>query len=63
MLSSLLGKIRGKLGRVFGDGAYDTKKCYMTIMKRGGQPFIPPRKNARFWKGSEPWLFWNRKVR
>jgi len=58
MLPLLLNKIKGRLGKVFGDGAYDTKKCYMAIMKRGGQPCIPPRKTARLWKSSEPWALW-----
>jgi len=58
MLPPLLSKIRGRLGKVFGDGAYDTRECYMAIIKRGGQPYIPPRKTARLWKGSEPWVLW-----
>jgi hypothetical protein len=62
MLPSLLRKIRGRLGRVYADGAYDTKTCYEAIMKRGGCPLIPPRKTARIWKGSEIWVKWRNKA-
>jgi hypothetical protein len=27
-------------------------------MERGGQPLIPPRKTAKLWEGSEPWVQW-----
>jgi hypothetical protein len=58
MLPSLLKEIQGQLGRVFGDGAYDTEQCYKAIMQRGGEPMIPPRKTAALWKGTEPWVEW-----
>ena len=34
-----------------GDGAYDTQAVHEEVIKRGGIPIIPPRKNARIRKG------------
>lgn len=34
-----------------GDGAYDTQAVHEEVLKRGGIPIIPPRKNARIRKG------------
>ena len=34
-----------------GDGAYDTQPVHEEVIKRGGIPIIPPRKNARIRKG------------
>lgn len=39
---------------VYGDGAYDTKPCYKSIIERGTIPVIPPRKNAQIWKSFLP---------
>ena len=36
-----------------GDGAYDTKACHAAIALRGAMAIIPPRKNARVWKGTK----------
>ena len=55
MLPEFLDRIEGRIGRVYGDGAYDTKKCYQAIVKRGGEPAIPPRKTARIWNNPEEW--------
>lgn len=35
-----------------GDGAYDTQPVYEAVMRHGAIPIIPPRKNARFRRGS-----------
>ena len=32
-------------------GAYDTRKCHDAIAERGAHAVIPPRKNAKPWKG------------
>lgn len=34
--------------RVFGDGAYDTERCYEANLKHGSIPIIPPHRNAVF---------------
>ena len=34
-----------------GDGAYDTQRVHEAVIRRGGTPIIPPRKNARIRKG------------
>ncbi len=39
---------------VYGDGAYDAKQCYKSIIERGGIPIIPPRKNAQIRKSFLP---------
>ena len=44
-LSDQLGE--QPLGQALGDGsAYDQKPCDAAILKRGGVPVIPPRKDA-----------------
>lgn len=45
-LPGLLDKIKGKIERVIGDGAYDKKGCYRAIYQRGAKPIIPPQHNA-----------------
>ena len=54
MLPELLGQIPPgeAVASVSGDGAYDTKACHTAIVQRGAQAVIPPRKNARAWKGT-----------
>lgn len=39
------------LGKVYGDGAYDTIDCREAINDRGGTPVIPPDKNAKLQRG------------
>ena len=36
---------------VTADGAYDTRKCHDAIAERGAAAVIPPRRNAKPWKG------------
>lgn len=40
-----------KLESLTGDGAYDTKQVYESVIEHGAIPIIPPRKNARIRKG------------
>lgn len=51
----LLNRFKGKIEKVIGDGAYDTKECYQAIVARGAEPIIPPRKGARLWPTNEKW--------
>ena len=53
MLPQLLSQIPEDeaIDSVTGDGAYDTKECHHAIAQRGARAIIPPRKNARQWKG------------
>ncbi len=37
----------GEVGQVSGDRAYDTWRCYQSVLARGASPTIPPRRNAR----------------
>ena len=34
--------------RTYGDGAYDTERCYAANVKHGSIPIIPPNRNAVF---------------
>ncbi len=47
MVKPVLGKIKGKVKKFGGDGAYDKTKVYDTLEKEKIKPIIPPRKNAR----------------
>jgi len=38
----------------YGDGAYDTRGCYDTLSRHGGQAVIPPRENAAYWEKGHP---------
>jgi len=55
MLPELLSQIPPDepIASVGGDGAYDTKACHAAIALRKAQAIIPPRKNARAWKGTQ----------
>ena len=55
MLPELLSQILPDepIASVGGDGAYDTKACHAAIALRNAQAIIPPRKNARAWKGTQ----------
>jgi hypothetical protein len=55
MLPELLSQIPTDepIASVGGDGAYDTKACHAAIALRNAQAIIPPRKNARAWKGTQ----------
>lgn len=39
-----------QIGTVTGDGAFDTRRCHMAILHRGGSAVIPIRRNGRLWK-------------
>jgi len=43
-----------EIGRGYGDGAYDTRACYDTIARHGGEAVIPPRDNAAYWEKGHP---------
>ncbi len=47
MLPRLLSQIPGRIGQVSGDGAYDTRACYQSILDRDAVATIPPRCSAR----------------
>src|SRR5215813_11883162 len=41
-LPALLEQIPDPIGQVSGDGAYDTRKCYETVLQRGATPVFAP---------------------
>lgn len=50
MLETILCGIPEDIHQVSADGAYDTRKCYEAISKRGAKATVPPQKNAKIWK-------------
>lgn len=58
VLPDLLAQIpaRERIGSVTADGIYDTNGCHAAIAARGADAIIPPRRNARAWKGHDPGL-------
>ena len=43
-----------QIGTVTGDGAFDTRRCHVALLDRGGTAVIPIRKNVRLWKEDCP---------
>ncbi len=54
VLPTLLNPLRRKLGRVYADGAYDSKARHQLISRKGATACIPPRKNAGLWERGHP---------
>lgn len=54
VLPTLLNPLRRKLGRVYADGAYDSKASHQLISRKGATVCIPPRNNAGLWKKGHP---------
>lgn len=48
-LPRLLKRVEGVVERVYADGAYDSRECYLALHKRGAVPIIPPRKGSMLW--------------
>ncbi|NET36057.1 MAG: IS5 family transposase [Cyanothece sp. SIO1E1] len=46
----ILDGIEEDIEAVSADGAYDKRKCYDAIDKRGAQAHIPPREDAQYWQ-------------
>lgn len=46
VLPELLDQINHCIGRVTGDGIYDTHKAYHAVVNKGATPCFPPRKTA-----------------
>ena len=43
----LLDQVTSRIGKFYGDGAYDQWKVYESLKSRGTEPIIPPRRNAK----------------
>ncbi|WP_324016973.1 IS5 family transposase [Aeromonas hydrophila] len=54
VLPTLLNPLRLKLGRVYADGAYDSKTSHQLISRKGATACIPPRKSSGLWKKGHP---------
>jgi len=46
MLPDLIEGCAGRVKRVYADGAYDTRRCYQALYRRGIEAKIPPRMGA-----------------
>jgi IS5 family transposase len=49
VLPKLLKQVEGAVERVYADGAYDSRECYLALHQRGAHPIIPPRKGSTLW--------------
>jgi Transposase DDE domain len=49
-LPDLLTHVKGEIGQVSADGAYDKRRCYEAIGQRGARAAIPPRRDAKIWQ-------------
>ena len=54
VLPVMLRQLRRKIGKVSGDGAYDTKACYQEVKRKGATANFRPRSNAGLWKDDHP---------
>ena len=54
LLPALLDQIPDRLVQVSGDGAYDTRVCYQSILDREPVATIPPRRSARLSESVDP---------
>ena len=54
LLPVLLDQIPGRIVQVSGDGAYDTRACYQSILEREAVATIPPRRSARLSESVDP---------
>ncbi|CAJ1780911.1 IS5 family transposase ISAs13 [Aeromonas veronii] len=54
VLPTLLKPLRRKLGRVYADGAYDSKASHQLISRKRATACIPPRKSVGLWKKGHP---------
>jgi hypothetical protein len=53
-LPSLLGQIPDPIRQVSGDGAYDARACYETVLQRGAAPVFVPRSTAQLCATKDP---------
>lgn len=51
----MLGEVDGTLRNAYGDGAYDGCNFREAVAKRGGNPKIPPPRNATYKEAKEGW--------
>ena len=55
VLPTLLNPLLHKLGRIYADGAYDSKSNHPLIARKGATACIAPRKNAGLWEKGHLW--------
>jgi transposase len=50
VLPDLVAQVKGEIGQVSADGAYDKRRCYDAIEQRRAKAVIPPRRDAKIWQ-------------
>jgi hypothetical protein len=53
--ANMLNEVKEELGKILGDGAYDSGKFRKLIDLMGGEPILPPPKNAAYKGAKEGW--------
>lgn len=54
VFEKLVEQVDETIQKIYGDGAYDTRKAYDVAENKQTQLFVPPRDNARFWEDGHP---------
>lgn len=52
---AMLEHVKGKIDKVYGDGAYDGSGFRQAVHSKGGQTVVPPPRNASFKESVEGW--------
>ena len=54
VFEKLVEQVDDTIEKIYGDGAYDTRKAYEVAENKEAQLVVPPRDNARFWEDEHP---------
>ena len=54
VFEKLVEQVDETIEKIYGDGAYDTRKAYEVAENKEAQLVVPPRDNARFWEEEHP---------
>jgi hypothetical protein len=54
VFEQLVEQVDETIAKIYGDGAYDTRKAYEVAAKKDAQLVVPPRENAVFWEDGHP---------
>src|SRR6266852_7477375 len=46
----ILAQVKGEIGQVSAEGAYDKRRCDEALAERGATAVIPPRRDAKIWQ-------------
>jgi hypothetical protein len=54
VFEQLIEQVDEAIEKIYGDGAYDTRKAYEVAVKKEADLVVPPRDNAAFWENGHP---------